>query len=156
MIVIQPNGRWVVGFIGIIVFIAGIFLLVILAGAGQHHVSAVTSSQSRTATSSIPADRTVDSAAVAVVRAYFGAINQHNYVKAWALGGKNTGALSYRNFANEFKTTAHDTVIIVSVTGNIVTARLTARQTDGTIKTFEGTYTVSGGAITQFNVLRIS
>ena len=47
-------------------------------------------------------------------------------------------------------------MIIVSVTGNIVTARLTARQTDGTIKTFEGTYTVSGGAITQFNVLRIS
>ena len=34
-------------------------------------------------------------------------------------------------------------------------ARITALQTDGTIKTFQGTYTVNHGVITLFNVQRV-
>ncbi|HET7014088.1 MAG TPA: hypothetical protein VFI65_09260 [Streptosporangiaceae bacterium] len=34
---------------------------------------------------------------------------------------------------------------IVSVDGDVVTADLVAQQTDGTVKTFEGTYTVEDG-----------
>jgi hypothetical protein len=41
----------------------------------------------------------------------------------------------------------------VSVSGPDVTAILTARQADGSVKLFHGVYTVTGGVITRFQVL---
>ena len=88
------------------------------------------------------------------VRAYFAALNAHNFVRAWDLGGRNTGS-SYTDYVNGFGTTAKDTVTIVSVSGNVVTARITAQQTNDTIKIYQGTYTVNHGVITRFNVQRV-
>ena len=88
------------------------------------------------------------------VKAYFAALNHHDYAKAWRLGGRHTGN-SYTAYVNGYDTTARDTVSILSVSGNVVTARITALQTDGTIKTFQGTYTVNRGVITLFNVQRV-
>ena len=93
--------------------------------------------------------------AVATVRAYYAAINNHRYARAWRLGGRNTGE-TYRAFVAGFSTTAHDTVTIQSVSGDVVTARLVAEQTDGTVKTYQGSYTVEGGVITQFRVQQVS
>jgi hypothetical protein len=95
-----------------------------------------------------------DAIPVNVVEEYFSAINNHDYVKAWAVGGKNSGAASYADFVNEFSGTAHDGVTILSLSGNVVTVRLTARQTDGSVKIFQGYYTVENGIITNFNVRR--
>jgi Helix-turn-helix domain len=91
---------------------------------------------------------------VATVRAYVAAINGHDYARAWHLGGRNTGA-SYSGFVSGFSTTAKDTLAIVSVSAGVVTARLTARQTDGTIDTYQGTYTVDHGIIVGFDVLQV-
>ena len=90
-------------------------------------------------------------ALAATVRAYYTAINHHRYARAWQLGGRNSGT-TYSNFVSGFATTAHDAVTIQSVSGDVVTAQVTAEQTDGTVKTYQGTYTVNGGVITQFNV----
>jgi hypothetical protein len=92
--------------------------------------------------------------AVATVQAYYAAINQHRYTRAWRLGGRNTGS-SYQSFVSGFATTAHDRVTIQFVSGNIVTAELTARLTDGTVNTYQGTYFVHHGVITRFNVHQI-
>ena len=81
-------------------------------------------------------------------------MNHHDYAKAWRLGGRHTGN-SYTAYVNGYDTTARDTVSILSVSGNVITARITALQTDGTIKTFQGTYTVNHGVITLFNVQRV-
>jgi hypothetical protein len=81
------------------------------------------------------------------VQSYFSAINDHDYQRAWALGGKNTGQ-SYASFVQGFDETADDNVTILSVTGGVVTVRLDATQTNGTVKHFHGTYTVSNGVIT--------
>ena len=91
----------------------------------------------------------------ATVRAYLAAINGRHYARAWRLGGRNTGG-SYAGFVSGFSTTAKDTVTVVSVSGDVATARLTARQTDGTINTYQGTYTVQHGVITGFDVLQVS
>jgi hypothetical protein len=90
-----------------------------------------------------------------VVEAYFKAINQHHFLRAWRLGGKNTG-LSFGSFVAGFVGTRHDTVRIMSARGQVVMAHLTAIQTDGTIKTFQGSYTVSDGAIAASDVHRTS
>lgn len=86
-----------------------------------------------------------------VVTAYFAAINAGDYGQAWALGGSNTGS-SYSEFVSGFATTNNDTVTVQSTSGDVVTAQLVAQQDDGSTKTFEGTYTVSGGAISSFDV----
>jgi tRNA A-37 threonylcarbamoyl transferase component Bud32 len=91
----------------------------------------------------------------AAVRAYFRAINNQDYARAWDLGGRNTGS-TYPAFVNGFQGTAHDTVTILSVAGNVVTARVTAQQTDGTVHLYQGTYQVTNGVITHFQVQQIS
>ena len=92
---------------------------------------------------------------VATLRAYIAAINGRDYDRAWSLGGRNTGT-SYSSFVSGFSTTAADTLTIVSVSDDVVTARLTARQTDGAVDTYEGTYTVDNGVIVGFDVLQVS
>ena len=82
----------------------------------------------------------------ATVQAYFAAINRHDYSRAWSLGGKNT-ASSFSQFQNGFAGTASDQVTIVSVSGGVVTVKLVATQTDGTVKDYAGTYTVDQGVI---------
>jgi serine/threonine protein kinase len=89
----------------------------------------------------------------ATVRAYFAAINDHNYPRAWALiGGKSTQTADYNSFAQGFDQTARDNVTIVSVAGQVVTVRLAATQTSGAVKYYQGTYTVTGGVITQSHI----
>jgi hypothetical protein len=89
------------------------------------------------------------------VTAYIAAINRHDYARAWDLGGRNSSA-SYAAFVQGFGTTAKDTLIILSVRGSVVTVELVAQQTDGTVKTYRGTYTVEGGIITHSDVGQIS
>jgi hypothetical protein len=100
------------------------------------------------------ASPTPASGPAAVVTAYFAAINGKDYDKAWRLGGSNFGS-SYTSFVDGFDTTASDTVTILSVSGNVVTAQLVAQQTDGTEKTFQGTYTVTGGVIASSDIQQV-
>jgi hypothetical protein len=90
----------------------------------------------------------------ATVGAYVAAINGHDYALAWWLGGRNTG-LSYSSFVSGFSTTARDALTIMSVSGDVVTARLTAQQIDGSVDTYQGTYTVEGGVIIGFHVRQV-
>jgi hypothetical protein len=89
-----------------------------------------------------------------VVQRYFRLLNEHHYLAAWNLGGKNNGSKSFPDYVDGYSGTANSSVEILSVSGNVVTARLTATQSDNTVKVFQGTYTVQDGVITQFNVTR--
>jgi serine/threonine-protein kinase len=137
-----------------------------LASKGPSAPPATLSSSSAPPVSSAPPSAPASSAPVSsgpasaqtpsqVVQAYYQAINEHQYRTAWDLGGKNTGT-TYNQYVAGFNGTASDVVQILSVSGNVVTAQLTANQTDGTAKVFAGTYTVSGGQITVFDVTRKS
>jgi hypothetical protein len=133
---------------------AAIVVLLCLAGLGYkllHHASPVVQP---------PARQTAPAAAATLTPAmtvedYFRAINHHRYGRAWLLGGKHTG-MSFAAFVSGFGGTAHDAVKIVSTSGDTVTARLTATQTDGSVKTYEGTYTVLNGQIVRSDIHRIS
>ena len=89
-----------------------------------------------------------------VVREYFAAINGHHYLLAYRL--RNESGESYADFVAGFEGTARDIVTIRSVKGDVVAATLVARQTDGTVKTFQGTYTVANGVIISSNVSQVS
>jgi serine/threonine protein kinase len=91
-----------------------------------------------------------------VVQSYFAALNQHDFRAAWQIGGRNAGGqnahATYAKYVAGYRGTASDVVQILSVSGNVVTARVTAGQTDGTVKVYQGTYTVTDGQITGFDV----
>lgn len=93
------------------------------------------------------------------VKAYFDAINDRDYQKAWDLGGKNTTS-SFASFVSGFKTTEMVSVEILDTSGDlgtgVVTARLTSLETDGSTKVFEGTYTVKNNVIVEFHVRQVS
>jgi hypothetical protein len=91
----------------------------------------------------------------AVVLAYFAAIDQRDFETAWGLGGDNLGE-SYAGFVNQFSNTEQDTVTVTSVDGDAVSADLVAQNDNGTTQDFAGTYTVTNGAITTFDVQQTS
>jgi hypothetical protein len=87
------------------------------------------------------------------VREYFAAINHHRYLLAWRLTSENE---SFATFKAGFTGTLHDKLTIQSTTGNLVTATLAATQTDGTVKTYQGTYTIANGVISATDVHQVS
>jgi hypothetical protein len=103
--------------------------------------------------SGIPSVSTASGPA-ATVLAYFAAISSKAYAKAWRLGGSKLDT-SYTSFVDGFANTVSDKAAILSVSGNVVTVRLVAQETDGTVKTYQGTYTVTGGAIASANVYQV-
>jgi hypothetical protein len=148
---------------GAIAVVAGLVVLAIVGGAFAflRHRNATPSTPaalSSPAASASPSGRATPSARARprspaqTVTAYFAAINGHHYGRAWNLGGRNSPSPSYADFVRGYDTTARDTVTIVSVSGDVVTARLSAQQTDGTVQLYQGTYTVSHGVITAFDV----
>ncbi|WP_406469008.1 hypothetical protein [Streptomyces sp. NBC_01594] len=82
-----------------------------------------------------------------MVEGYFSAINDGDYVAAWALGGKNTVGGRYDTFVESFTDTAKDRVTINSVVGETVEVEIDAKQSDGSHRFFAGTYTVRDGVI---------
>ncbi|HEX4661069.1 MAG TPA: protein kinase [Streptosporangiaceae bacterium] len=144
--------------------IVGVIALLAIAGAIfavlRGHGTPVSTPPSTSASppaahTTTPAVNPVSAGPGPTVQAYIAAINAHRYQKAWDLGGSNTGK-SYSSFVQGFNGTAQDTLTITSVSGNVVTAQLDAVQTDGTVKHFQGTYTVSNGIITSFDIHRAS
>ncbi|WP_234440427.1 hypothetical protein [Streptomyces rimosus] len=84
--------------------------------------------------------------AASVVADYYAAVNARDFRRAWELGGKHLGG-SYDAFVAGFADTAHDTVRVTGVRGDIVSVTLDAEQRDGSVRSFAGTYTVRDGVI---------
>jgi len=101
-----------------------------------------------------PTSAAAPSDPASVVEEYFAAINDHDYARAWALGGDHLGS-SYARFAAGFADTAQDTVTILSVSGGDVAVDLTATNTDGSQQLFSGTYTVAGQAIGRASISQV-
>jgi hypothetical protein len=96
--------------------------------------------------------------AEAVVAQFYQDITDGNYAAAWALGGDNiSGGVGYANWVAGYSTTASITLSTYSQFGSsTVRANLTATQSDGTLKTYSGTYTVSGGVIVAAHIVQTS
>jgi len=103
---------------------------------------------------SAPAVASIGSPATTVER-YISAINNHEYLRAWRLGGENSGS-TYQAFVQGFSTTERDSLTILSVSGNVVQARVAALQTNGTVRVYQGNYTVHRGVITGFDIRQVS
>ena len=92
----------------------------------------------------------------ATVQAFFAALNAHNYARAWELNSFDHASEDYQQFVSGYAATARSVVTILSTDGNVVSASLAAYQTNGTVQDYQGTYTVTNGAITGAQVHAVS
>jgi TIR domain len=90
-----------------------------------------------------------------VVEAYYKAINARNYRAAWALVGGRKFGQTYDEFAAGFADTAHDALTITGMNGDTVMVELAATRSDGSTRTYRGTYTVRGGRIVEGHLRRV-
>ncbi|AOR32420.1 hypothetical protein BFF78_16300 [Streptomyces fodineus] len=107
----------------------------------------VTNSPESTGSSDSTASTNSAAGPADTVSSFFKAINDRDYQTAWDLGGKNLD-MNYDSFVSGFATTERDDFTIGSVDGDTVSVSLTARQTDGTERSYTGQYTVVDGVIT--------
>jgi hypothetical protein len=92
----------------------------------------------------------------ATVKAFFRAINNHDYLKAYNLNTSVHATQDYQQFKAGYAGTSHDTVTITGVSGDTVSIDLVADQTDGSTKTFTGSYVVQNGVITESSIQQTS
>ncbi|MFF4101992.1 hypothetical protein [Streptomyces sp. NPDC001903] len=83
-----------------------------------------------------------------VVEEYYRDLVNQDFAAAWELGGRNIAHTSYAKWVAGYDTTASISLGSANtVDPGRVRVLIRALQTDGTLKVFEGTYTVSGGVI---------
>lgn len=94
----------------------------------------------------------------AVVTQFYQDITDQNYPAAWALGGDNlSGGVGYSQWVAGYATTASISLGTFSYFGSgQVAAALSAVQTDGSVRTYQGTYTVQNGVIVSANIVQTS
>ncbi len=149
----RPRSRLVLAAVCIALLVLAAAATVALRDRSLLHLSG-SQSPTPSTSGSAPPVASIGSPATTVQR-YISAINNHEYLRAWHLGGENSGS-TYQGFVQGFSTTERDSLTILSVSGNVVKARVAALQTNGTVRVYQGTYTVHRGVITGFNIRQVS
>ena len=147
-------------------FLAGMLVVLLLAGAALLVLHALnknsnagrgtTSGRSHSPRAGSSSPTSSSSPALAtpagVVRAYYAAINHHQYHTAYKLSAEPSKQ-PFGQFKQGYEsTTRHVTLTITGVSGNVVSVQLVATQLDGSVKKYSGTYTVSGGKLISSNI----
>jgi eukaryotic-like serine/threonine-protein kinase len=89
------------------------------------------------------------------VEAYYVAINNHDFAKAWSLGGETLSAQkvqSYSQYVQGFTGTRYDSLTVYSVDGNKVNVVIDSERTNGETQAYQGYYIVQKGQITGASV----
>jgi hypothetical protein len=90
-----------------------------------------------------------------VVAQFYQDVTNHDYTDAWALGGDNIAGTDYNSWVAGYGTTASLTLgTDATWNGPTVNAELIATQSDGSVKIYQGTYTVTNGVITAANIVQ--
>jgi hypothetical protein len=96
--------------------------------------------------------------AEAVVTQFYQDITDQDYSAAWALGGSNvSNGVGYDAWVAGYGTTQSVSLGTFSYWGSdTVQVAISATQTDGSVNTYSGTYTVENGIITSANIKQTS
>ena len=101
-----------------------------------------------------PATAGTSTSTWAVISAYYQDITARDYAAAWTLLGPPLQGQGYANFAAGYSGTGQQAVTEISESGNQVSFTLRSDNPDGTVQTYQGTDTVTGGRITAAKVVQ--
>jgi eukaryotic-like serine/threonine-protein kinase len=131
--------------------VAAVLIVAAAVVVGVHLAGRGSALPKRAPSTSTSPTRSVSSPArpspAAVIRAYYKALNNGNFAKAWALGGKNLGQ-NFAAFVAGFASDANIGIMSLTTTGNTVTAKTRAFGLDGETQVLSLTYIVINGVIT--------
>ena len=91
-----------------------------------------------------------------VARAYYAAVNQRDWPKAWQLAGNSDREYgpAYRYWVDGYSCTVWDQITSITSRGDSVTVRVRARETGGVVQT-TFSYVVRDGVLTQPRTLKV-
>ena len=94
----------------------------------------------------------------AVVQQYYDYLNAKDFSAAWDMGGRYIGGCDYSSWVAGYSTTSWVTLSTWDYYPgyNAVGVTISATQTDGSVRTYAGSYTVNNGAITSASITQIS
>ena len=91
-----------------------------------------------------------------VISAYYRDITLRDYAAAWKLLGPALQSGEYAKFAAGYADTGQQTVTKISQSGGQVSFMLRSDNPDGTVQTYQGTETVTGGKIVAAHIVQTS
>jgi hypothetical protein len=91
-----------------------------------------------------------------VVSAYFQDVTLRDYAAAWKLLGPVLQGSGYASFVAGYADTGQQTVTKISQSGDQVSFTLRSDNPDGTVQTYQGTDTVTGGKIVAAHIVQTS
>jgi hypothetical protein len=91
-----------------------------------------------------------------VISAYYRDITLRQYGAAWGLLGFSPQGGDYASFVAGYADTGRQTATKISESGDQVTFTLRSDNPDGTVQTYQGTDTVTGGRIVAASVVQTS
>jgi hypothetical protein len=97
---------------------------------------------------------TTGTAPWAVVKTYYNDITVRDYAAAWRLLGYHPQGAGYTSFVAGYANTGRQTVKKISQSGDQVSFTLRSDNPDGTVQTYQGTATVTGGKIVASNTVQ--
>lgn len=133
--------------IGVIVSLAAAAVVVLLLASASH----------ASATSSRTPGRVQASRPAAVAQAYYAAVNQRDWPRAWQLAGgksRDYGTAAYRQWVGGYSCTVKDHVTRITVKGSSLLVFVRALETGGVIQDYKFSYVVRHGVLTQPRMLR--
>ena len=132
--------------IGVIVSLAAAAAVVLFLASASH----------ASATSSRTPGRVQASSPAAVAQAYYAAVNQRDWPRAWQLAGgksRDYGTAAYRQWVGGYSCTVQDHVTRITVKGNSLLVFVRALETGGVIQDYKFSYVVRHGVLTQPRML---
>jgi len=131
-----------------VIFSLAVAAVVVLLLASASHASA---------TSSRTPGRVQASRPAAVAQAYYAAVNQRDWPRAWQLAGgksRDYGTAAYRQWVGGYSCTVKDHVTRITVKGSSLLVFVRALETGGVIQDYKFSYVVRHGVLTQPRMLR--
>jgi hypothetical protein len=132
--------------IGVIVSLAAAAAVVLLLASASH----------ASATSSRTPDRVQASRPAAVAQAYYAAVDQRDWPRAWQLAGgksRDYGTAAYRQWVGGYSCTVRDHVTRITVKGNSLLVFVRALETGGVTQDYKFSYVVRHGVLTHPRML---
>jgi opacity protein-like surface antigen len=96
------------------------------------------------------------SSLAAVAQAYYAAVNQRDWPRAWQLAGGNSrgyGTAAYRQWVGGYTCTVRDHVTKITVKGNSLLVLVRALETGGITQDYKFSYVVRHGVLTHPRML---
>jgi len=130
----------------VLILLAGVIACALIPASSQPAAGATANPHGKAAASAGPAS---------VVYAYYAAVNDREWPKAWALAGQPTpvGSAAYSQWAGGYGCTVRDQVTSITAHGAAVLVSVRAQESGGVIQTYRFSYVVRGGVLTHPQML---